>query len=152
MVLQGVERRPPGSVQRHHLAVDHCFVRERRERLRDCGISGVEILVVPRSKMHLAVGLDSQGSVAVQLQLVGLVRAFGQCACGQQQHWLGEGGFDLLRRQPVSYCEECNKAFCPENKHERKYCSPECGHKVAARKWARNKRKQGRKQTSEKGR
>jgi hypothetical protein len=47
---------------------------------------------------------------------------------------------DFARGQPVSYCRECGSAFIPESKHPRKYCSPDCGHKVAARKWAKDKR------------
>jgi hypothetical protein len=65
-----LKRRAPGLVESNHFAVDHRLIGERRERLRNCRISGVEILVVPRSKMHLAVRLDRQRTVAVQLQLV----------------------------------------------------------------------------------
>jgi hypothetical protein len=54
-----LKRRAPGLVESNHFAVDHRLIGERRERLRNCRISGVEILVVPRSKMHLAVRLDA---------------------------------------------------------------------------------------------
>lgn len=43
--------------------------------------------------------------------------------------------------RPLTYCTECNTPFCPKTKHRRKYCSFECAHKVAARNWARQKRK-----------
>lgn len=66
---------PACLVQRDHLAVDHGLFRERRERLHDDGISGGEILVAPRPEMDLAVRLDSQRPVAIQL--LHPIRAFG---------------------------------------------------------------------------
>jgi hypothetical protein len=55
---------------------------------------------------------------------------------------------DEWAEQPLQYCVECNDPFRPDTKHRRKYCSFECAHKVAARNWARQKRKK----TSSKGR
>jgi hypothetical protein len=59
---------------------------------------------------------------------------------------------DEWRGQPLSYCAECDEAFCPASKHRRKYCSYKCGHKVAARRWARKRRSEHEKPTSAKRR
>ena len=48
--------------------------------------------------------------------------------------------FDEFRHLPLQFCSECNTPFQAEYRHTRKYCSPECGHRVAAREWARKKR------------
>jgi hypothetical protein len=49
---------------------------------------------------------------------------------------------DLAGRRPLTFCHECRGAFIPESAHQRKYCSPECGHRVAARNWWRQAKKQ----------
>ena len=36
------------GIKRHYLAVDHAFIRHRRQGLYDGGISGIEVLVVAR--------------------------------------------------------------------------------------------------------
>jgi len=59
---------------------------------------------------------------------------------------------DEWRGQPLAYCPECDKAFGPRSKHAKKYCSPECAHKVAARDWARRQSASKKKPTSKKGR
>jgi hypothetical protein len=59
---------------------------------------------------------------------------------------------DLGCGQPISYCAECSKAFRPESKHKKKYCSYECAHRVAARKSARKHRKKSRQRAKAKGR
>ena len=45
--------------------------------------------------------------------------------------------YDAFRTDPVLCCEECRKFFKPESAHKRKYCSPDCGRRVAARNWRR---------------
>ena len=70
--------RPPGFVQRDYLAVDQGLVRQRREGFHDGRIMVVEIFVVPRPDLHLAAGLERDGPVAVELQLVGPVRTLCQ--------------------------------------------------------------------------
>lgn len=42
--------------------------------------------------------------------------------------------------RPTLVCEECRKVFRADSAHVRKYCSHECGHRVAARKWQKSKR------------
>lgn len=42
--------------------------------------------------------------------------------------------------RPTLCCEECRKVFRADSAHVRKYCSYECGHRVAARKWQKAKR------------
>lgn len=49
---------------------------------------------------------------------------------------------DLAGRRPLTFCHECRSAFIPDSAHQRKYCSPECGHRVAARNWWRQAQKQ----------
>lgn len=58
---------------------------------------------------------------------------------------------DEWRGQPLSYCAECHGVFSPKSKHRRKYCSQECGHRVAARKWAKDKRRKTRNQMPKRG-
>jgi len=36
-------------IQRHHLAIDHSFVRHRHEGLRDARIAPAEVVVIPES-------------------------------------------------------------------------------------------------------
>jgi hypothetical protein len=42
---------------------------------------------------------------------------------------------DEFIQHPLLFCRECSEPFRALSKHRRKYCSPECGHRVAARKW-----------------
>lgn len=35
--------------------------------------------------------------------------------------------------RPIMFCPECQKPFHQENKHQRRYCSDECGHRLRAR-------------------
>jgi len=44
---------------------------------------------------------------------------------------------DVFRQKPLLVCQECGTVVRPKTAHERKYCSHECGHRVAARKWRR---------------
>lgn len=36
---------------------------------------------------------------------------------------------------PLLFCQACDEPFRPQFSHRRLYCSPACGHRVAARKW-----------------
>jgi hypothetical protein len=47
---------------------------------------------------------------------------------------------DEANGQPVLCCQECRKVFRAESAHVRKYCSQECGHRVASREFQRKKR------------
>ena len=42
---------------------------------------------------------------------------------------------DEWLHHPLLFCQECDEPFRPRTAHPRMYCSPECGHRVAARKW-----------------
>ena len=48
---------------------------------------------------------------------------------------------DESTQHPILCCQECRKIFRADYAHERKYCSYECGHRVAARKWQKAQRK-----------
>jgi hypothetical protein len=45
--------------------------------------------------------------------------------------------YDEFRQDPLIFCEECLEPFRVTSAHPRKYCSAECGHRVAARNWRR---------------
>jgi hypothetical protein len=45
---------------------------------------------------------------------------------------------DEFRRRPLLFCDDCGSAFQPPDARKRKFCSYECGHRVAARKWRKN--------------
>jgi hypothetical protein len=49
--------------------------------------------------------------------------------------------YDEFRQRPLIFCEECSEPFRVTSAHLRKYCSAECGHRVAARNWQRRRRK-----------
>jgi hypothetical protein len=51
---------------------------------------------------------------------------------------------DEFNQHPLLFCRECLQPFRALSKHRRKYCSSECGHRVAARNW--KKRKTGQKE------
>ena len=44
---------------------------------------------------------------------------------------------DVFQERPLVFCKECSQAFRPVTAHVRKFCSEECGHRVAARNWRR---------------
>jgi hypothetical protein len=48
---------------------------------------------------------------------------------------------DALDDKMPRFCSECGKAFRPISGHHTKFCGYECGHRVAARKWARKQRR-----------
>jgi len=56
--------------------------------------------------------------------------------------------YDVFNHHSLLFCheEKCRKPFRAENAHRRKYCSEECAHRVAARKWRRKDLKEKRKQ------
>ena len=41
-------------IERHHLAVDDRLIRHGCKRLYDAGIARIEIVIIPRAEMHLA--------------------------------------------------------------------------------------------------
>jgi hypothetical protein len=43
--------------------------------------------------------------------------------------------------RPLTICEECQRAFLPDDAHARKFCSHKCGHRVAMRMWRKNNAK-----------
>lgn len=47
---------------------------------------------------------------------------------------------DVFLRRPLLCCPECRTFFLPTTAHARKFCSFECAHRAAARKYARKKR------------
>jgi hypothetical protein len=42
-------------------------------------------------------------------------------------------------KNPLLFCQECQRAFRPESAHPRKYCSSECAHRATDRSWHRRK-------------
>jgi hypothetical protein len=78
MVLQDVERRPPIVAVGDDLAVDDAIVRECFERTRDRSETLGEVFAVARAESDLAVGLQTERSIAVELQLVRPSRPFRQ--------------------------------------------------------------------------
>ena len=54
---------------------------------------------------------------------------------------------DEVRRHPLLFCQECGTAFRPPTRHARKFCSYDCAHRVAARKWRRRDLRQKRKRS-----
>jgi hypothetical protein len=49
--------------------------------------------------------------------------------------------YDEFTRNPLVCCQACRKVFRPQSAHARKYCSYDCGHRIAAREWQRKQRK-----------
>jgi hypothetical protein len=45
--------------------------------------------------------------------------------------------FDEWNRRAPILCQECPRIFRSETAHERKFCTPECAHRAANRKWRR---------------
>ena len=67
-------------IKRHNLAVYHRFIRQRTERRDHVRVALSEIIVIARAQIHLAVGLDGEGAIAVEFYLFcGVARyvAFG---------------------------------------------------------------------------
>ncbi len=48
--------------------------------------------------------------------------------------------YDVFRERPLVFCRECGTSFQPRTAHLREFCSPECGHRVAARDYASRRR------------
>jgi hypothetical protein len=75
-MLQCLERGPTLHVQRDNLTIHHCLIGVQLEACRhQSRVHPREILVLPRPDLDMIVVLDDQGSVAVELQLVGPVVA-----------------------------------------------------------------------------
>jgi hypothetical protein len=51
---------------------------------------------------------------------------------------------DIFLGNPFKFCEECNGLIDFKDKHDRKFCSPECAHRKTAREWERQNPKRGR--------
>jgi len=45
--------------------------------------------------------------------------------------------YDEFNQHSLIFCQECFEPFRSTSAHPRKYCSAECGHRVAARNWRR---------------
>jgi CGNR zinc finger protein len=51
---------------------------------------------------------------------------------------------DLAGSRPLASCLGCGTAFLPDSEHARKFCSPECAHRVAVREWRKRERRKKR--------
>jgi hypothetical protein len=49
--------------------------------------------------------------------------------------------YDEFTSHPLVCCGACRKVFRADTAHVRRYCSYECGHRVAARDWQRRRRR-----------
>ncbi len=45
--------------------------------------------------------------------------------------------YDEFTQHPLICCQACRKVFRPDTAHARKFCTYECAHRIAARKWQR---------------
>jgi hypothetical protein len=52
VVLKRIERRTALLVERHQLTVNHCVVGKPFQRLHNCGVPGVEVVVIAGSHVH----------------------------------------------------------------------------------------------------
>jgi len=68
--VERVERWTTLLIESDDLAIDHRVGRQLLERLHDRGISSVEIVVVSRPQAHVAIPLERDGPIPVELQLV----------------------------------------------------------------------------------
>ena len=110
VVLQRVERRPAVVVEGDELAVDHRLVRQLREALDDGGIPEAEVVVVAGAQMNPAAGLERDGAIAVELQLIFPARRLvRQRIRTEEQHRFYEGCLDSLDHQRSSsgLCRSC---------------------------------------------
>src|SRR5262249_62031253 len=90
VVLQDAEGWPTLLIECNDLSIDHCVVWQLHERLHDLRISGVEVVVVPRSQMNDAMAFERDGSISVQLELVEPLFAGRERIGSKQQHRLDE--------------------------------------------------------------
>src|SRR5215472_17494408 len=95
VILEEIERRPPLSIERHHFSVQDRFIGQRLQRRGDGRITRVELVAVPRPQLQLAVALDGERPVAIQLDLIHPLRSLRQPLLPEQQHGLDETSFDL---------------------------------------------------------
>jgi hypothetical protein len=54
--------------------------------------------------------------------------------------------YDVLNQHSLVFCRDCGEPFRAQSAHRRKYCTEECAHRVAARKWRRKDLKEKKKQ------
>ena len=66
VVLEDVERWPPGFIQRDHLPIDDSLVRQRFKRFDDGRIPQAKVVVVPRAELNLGSSLDCEYPITIE--------------------------------------------------------------------------------------
>jgi hypothetical protein len=90
MVLKRVERWLSRLIEGDDLAVNYGVVGKSFEGLTYSRVTRSEIVVIPRAQIKLAVRLERYGSIAIKLQFVLPLSAFGQMLLSEKQHGLDE--------------------------------------------------------------
>src|SRR6476620_12475708 len=92
VILQRVERWPTLLIEGDDLAIDHRVVRQLPERRHDGRIPFAEIVVVSRPQADVAIPLEPDGPIPVELPLVQPLLTRRKRIAPQQQHRLAETG------------------------------------------------------------